>query len=219
MLKPVWNATNVVNKQVTILEEYEGITLYTINSEERSLAVEVNSALLRIGFVDTSLKQVKAFIDNDSDFYQACLDHVTNNLSNYAKGDSWLNLQYANVVGMKEKALEARQQREEFREAQRIAKEEKEALEAAESIKMQELELDKAQQEFITGEIISANLLQGLLERHNLWNNVPIRTKGWIMNKLVVISHKHGYKAYSKGDSVFKWVNALKSMLEVHNED
>lgn len=215
MLKPVWNADNIVNKQVTILEEHNGIPLYTINSEELSLAVEVNGALLRVGFIDTRLKQVKAFIDNGFDFYQACLDHVTDNLPSYANGSGWLNLQYAHVVGMREEALKARQQREELKEAQRIAEEEKEALEAAERNKEQELELDNAQQEFIIGKRISANLFQGLLERHNLWDGVPIRTKGWIMNKLVMVSHVHGYKAYSKGDSVFKWVDALKSTLEV----
>jgi hypothetical protein len=51
MIKQVWNMNSVVKMQAEIVENYNGILIYTLKAEENSLCIEVNNALLRVGYL------------------------------------------------------------------------------------------------------------------------------------------------------------------------
>lgn len=208
MLCNVWNMAGIVRKQASIIETYKGIDIYTISSEEDSVCLMINDALLRMGF-NSVIPAIRQRIDQGDNFAVLVRDNVLSRLANYANCNGLLNMQEARAVGLFEEAQEALCWREINKEIEQDKREEKARQKALQEIEARKEQLAKAKEAFIAGERINVDDFQGLLVDAGIWENVPIKTKGWINNKLVKISHVHGYQAYTKGDSVFKWVNVL----------
>jgi len=206
MIKSVWNMFEVVHMQAEVIEEYNGTLIYTLKAEENSLCIEVNNALLRVGYSPYALSLLKKMIDAGTDqsvsfcrasanFEEFVKCHVLDRLDSYANNErgSTLNFQFANAAGLLEKALEARSKREAIR--LRIKEDEaaKEVVEALERVKREEEAL--------------------------------IKTRGWINTNLVSI-HLDGCRcktkiakgnrlAVSKSKSVWDSLRMLKTALEI----
>ena len=227
MIKSVWNMNGLVRMQAEIVEEYNNTLIYTLKGEEKSMCIEINNALLRIGFLPYDLPALKNLIDNKMDFPTYIKDKILIQLESYANNESgsWLNFQWANAVGMHKEAKEARSKREAIR--LRIKEDEaaKEVIEALERVKREEEALVINEERFRAGESISADQYKNLLIKHGIWSEVPIKTKGWINTNLVSI-HLDGCRcktkiakgnrlAVSKSKSVWDSLSMLKAKLEI----
>lgn len=210
MLKPVWNMAGIVKMQAEEIKP----GFYTLKAEEDSLAVEVNGALLRIGYIRYDLSRLEEFLKETPDLAGYLKSRVLEALPAYSENKGTLNMQWANAVGLSQEAQEARLKREECR---RKKEEEKAAQKASQEAKRKEQEaqeLEEVEVKFKNGEYIDSLDFENLLIKYNLWNSVHMRTKGWIRKNLTEIN-KSSYRAYTKGDSVFASLNLLKQILGV----
>ena len=218
---------SVVRMQAEIVENYNGILIYTLKAEENSLCMEVNGALLRVGYSPYDLPILKKKIDEGIDFEEFVKCHVLDRLDAYANNErgSTLNFQFANSAGLLEKALEARSKRQAIQAKEARDNDAKEAIEALERQKKEEEALLLTEENFKEGKSIPFDCYKGLLIRYGIWSEVPIKTRGWINTNLVSI-HLEGCKCktkiakgnrlvVSKSKSVWDSLSMLKTALEI----
>jgi len=216
MIKPVWNMNSIVRMQAEIVEVYNDFIIYTLKTEENSLCIEINNALLRVGYSPHDLPLLKRMIDAGTDFGEFVKCHVLDRLDSYANNErgSTLNFQFANAAGLLGKALEARFKRQAIQDKEARDNDAKELLEALERQKKEEEALVLAEDKFKKGESIPFDCYKGLLIKYGIWSEVPIKTKGWINTNLVSI-HLEGCRCKTKSKSVWDSLSVLKSKLEI----
>lgn len=72
-------------------------------------------------------------------------------------------------------------------------------------------ELDKAEIALLEGKAINNLLLLDLFDRHNI--TLPLRTRGWVLNKLISISQTN-YRSYGNSTKIFDYVEELVDKLK-----
>ena len=80
--------------------------------------------------------------------------------------------------------------------------------------KKEEEALVLAEEKFKEDKWINSNEYKGLLIKYGIWSEIPIKTRGWINDKLVDINLKScRWKSPSK--SVWDSLSMLKTALEI----
>lgn len=72
-------------------------------------------------------------------------------------------------------------------------------------------ELDKAEIALLEGKAINNLLLLDLFDRHNI--TLPLRTRGWVLNKLISMSQTN-YRSYGNSTKIFDYVEELVDKLK-----
>lgn len=214
--------SGIVRKQV---EEFEQINdfktyflkeqlndLHAIHSPEEQerfkknliVLAEVDNHLFHIGYFG-QIEDIKKY--NSEQIIKQLTEQFNEGLTQHKRVSLGM-AQYLNREDEYRRNEEFRKQQEQAKklERQRL-EEEKKQQEEQEYNK----ELDKAEIALLEGKAINNLLLLDLFDRHNI--TLPLRTRGWALNKLISVSQTN-YRAYSNSTKIFDYVEELVDKLK-----
>lgn len=216
-------SSGIVRKQV---EEYKQINdfktyflkeqlndLHAIHSPEeqerfkRNMVVlaEVDNHLFHIGYFG-QIEDVKEYNYNSEQIIKQLTEQFNEGLAQHKRVSLGM-AQYLKREDEYRRNEEFRKQQEQNKklERQRLEEEKKQQEEQEYNE-----ELDKAEIALLEGKAINNLLLLDLFDRHNI--TLPLRTRGWVLNKLISMSQTN-YRSYGNSTKIFDYMEKLVDKL------
>ncbi len=176
------------NKTLKFLKEIQGTKFYYLKNQledYQDAYTNINGFMCpvcNIGNIENLVKKIKS---ENIDLYQ-CFKKTVDNCLN--SGNNICSLGLAEMVGRLEEAKEhnqkVREQRQEKELEQKRELAEQKAKEAEEKALAEKLLIEETEKTFINGGTIKdGDIIVKLADKYNV--NIPLRTKGWIVNNLV----------------------------------
>ena len=226
MLKDVaLHISGIKRKQATDHKEVNGIKTYFLtedlndfhakyNEEEQEryykhlqLFIELDNHLFPLGSVQ-HINELEKYTEQQLlDMFNSQVDRAIETIKRPSLGVC----QYFNREDDYKKALENIKEKE---ENDRAIRKEKERAIAEQKERENKLELDNAMITFRNGDKINGELFVGLCDQ--LGVKLPLRTRGWVLNKLQYISLTN-YWAYTDSTVIFDYVGELE--LEIKKKE
>lgn len=213
--------SGIVNKQIEKVDHHNGYDFFMLkedirkNHEYGMIFLEYDNHYFHIS---NNRERIKEYLDANPNF--SLIEMVKNDFESQLEKGSHISKGYAEYLGRTEEAEQVAIKFKEQKEIENMKKEEERKQQELKRKNEEDERLKKVESVYVNGDKINADDFLTLCDKYYV--DIPIRTRGWIINSLCDIGFNNGSTRCSyngnKSNSIGKVAKNLYNSLTENEE-